>query len=144
MNSFTLVGILLFFTLCTTYANAIPITQDITESSAIIIEKSSYENQMDDLLYKTTDTITLTNNEISHQPVIEKPTSKPRNGQSAQRRRPRHRKNNANHSQTIDCRTTTERTPKTTPTKLYAHFPSIFISHSWGPGWFWTIFQSLF
>lgn len=136
MNSFTLFGFLLVFMLCTKHANATPITQDTTASS-IDIKNSSNENQMDNLLYKTSDTTVSSDNEISSRPVIVKSTHKPHTERSAlrRRRRPRHRKNTSNHSHTADCRTTTERTPTTTkPTKVYVQFPGIFISHSWGPG----------
>lgn len=136
MNSFTLSGFLLVLVLCIKHANATPITQDTT-ASTIVIKNSSNENHMDNLLYKTSDTAVSSDNEISGQPVVVKSTHRPHTDRPVQRRRrrPRHRKNSSNHSQSADCRTTTERTPTATkPTKLYVQFPGIFISHSWGPG----------
>lgn len=137
MNSFTLTGFIVVLVLCTKYTNATPIAQDTTVSS-ILIQNSSNENQMDNLLYKTAETSTSSDiNELTSQPIIEKTKQKPHNERPAQRRRrrPRHRKNSPNHSQSIDCRTTTERTPSTAkPTRLYVMFPGIFISNSWGSG----------
>lgn len=140
MSSFTVIGLLLALVLCTKHANATPVMQDTTASS-IIIKNSSNENQMENFLYNTAADTTESSdsNGISNQPIIEKSTAKPQNERPAQRRRrrPRHRKSSVNHSQTIDCRTTTERPAIVTkPTKyqMFVEFPGIFISHGWGPG----------
>lgn len=132
MNSFTFTGLLLVLVLYTKYANATPIMHDTTEST-VVIKNSSNENQMDNLVYKTTDTTASTdNNKISSHPIVARSPHRPVH---RRRRRPRHRKNNTNHSHPVDCRTTTERVPPTTkPTRVHVEFPGIFISHSWGPG----------
>lgn len=131
MNWFTLIGFVQTLVLCTKYANATPITIDSTAAS-IVIKSSSHENHMDNLLYTTSDTtVSPTNNEVPRQPIVAKTSHKP-HAERRRRRRPRHRKIS---SHAPDCRTTTERAPKTTkPTKVYMQFPGIFISQSWGPG----------
>lgn len=138
MNWFTLIGFLLVLVLCAKYAHATPITPD-TAASSIVIKNSSHENHMDNLLYTTSDATvsSVTSNDHSNQPAIVTTTHKPHNERRTQRRRrrPRHRKHSPNHAQSADCRTTTERAPTTTkPTRVYVHFPGIFISQSWGPG----------
>lgn len=139
MNPFTLIGFFLVLFCAMKYVNAVPIATDASESALTAENLTTVRNNeqnLDNLLYNTNDSIKSSENVSLNQSTIEQTTQKPQNDAQKTKSKTRKRVYRRRRTRTQpDCRPVTTEKPTTPkPTQLGVLLPNLFISQSWGPG----------